>query len=761
MTQDPKTQTNEVTSLIAPPALAPADASGKVDRWLTDLNVLLRELESITAANHTLPPVLGEIADNQLIQVRLGVASALFAALQCKHAATAGHSLRVALTCSSWAVTLGLDPSERDAIEIAALLHDLGVIGAPDDILLKPCNLEEPEQALMLSARKNSLEILKHCCTAPEVLAIVENVSARYDGARQGFSCRGADIPFGARMIAIAEAFDAMITNHVYRQARSHESAMAELFVCAGTQFDPELVRRFSVFHREDHTSMHQRVAYRWLRSLDPDLVNSHWSLKTIPSPSLGRPRPASAFEAKLLENMGDAVAFVDTACRIIHWNPGAERLTGIAAEGICGQIWHPAMLNMSDEKSEPVADAECPVLTVLRTGVQLLRRLTIVARMGRPVSVDTHVIPVNSDDGIISGVILMFHDASSETTLQRRCMNLYDRATKDPMTQVANRAEFDRVHEMFVEVHRQRQIPCSLIICDLDRFKQVNDTFGHQAGDEAIRCLAAILKAACRPGDLVARYGGEEFVVLCTDCDNAAATRRAEQIRLNLANMPLLKMGNRQVTASFGVTEIQPGDTPETMLRRADRALLMAKADGRNCVVQLGAGSTAKSQQAKPKSNRRSAESDAKLIERKLITSVPIKMAVEKLRGFVADHKAKITAVDGNQISLEIEEQQTSRFRRLTDRPAMFTIDLLIEEEHSATDTSPPNTSPLVRTAIHVSIAPQITRNRRHNDIMQRAGELLASLSAYLIAYDETAPSSERAWVRVRRLLIPWLRRK
>ena len=89
--------------------------------------------------------------------------------------------------------------------------------------------------------------------------------------------------------------------------------------------------------------------------------------------------------------------------------------------------------------------------------------------------------------------------------------------------------------------------------------------------------------------------------------------------------------------------------------------------------------------QQSKAKSRRRSVESDAKLIEKKLITSVPINMAVEKLRGFVADHKARITAVDGNQISLEIEVQQTSRLRRITDRPATFIVDLLIEEERFA----------------------------------------------------------------------------
>ena len=164
-------------------------------------------------------------------------------------------------------------------------------------------------------------------------------------------------------------------------------------------------------------------------------------------------------------------------------------------------------------------------------------------------------------------------HDASSETSLEQRCQSLYEKATKDPLTQVANRAEFDRVHAMFVAAHQQQQVPCSLLMCDLDRFKLVNDTYGHQAGDEAIKCLASLLKSSCRPGDLVARYGGEEFVLLCADCDNAAAARRAEQIRKALSQIPQPKMDGRSVTVSFGVTEIQPGDTPETMLRRADRA--------------------------------------------------------------------------------------------------------------------------------------------------------------------------------------------
>ena len=84
-------------------------------------------------------------------RLRLGIASSLFAALQCKDAATAGHGLRVALTCSAWAQKLELAPSDRDLLEVAALLHDIGVISVPDHILLKPGVLDCEEAALMLA----------------------------------------------------------------------------------------------------------------------------------------------------------------------------------------------------------------------------------------------------------------------------------------------------------------------------------------------------------------------------------------------------------------------------------------------------------------------------------------------------------------------------------------------------------------------------------------------------------------------------------
>ena len=114
---------------------------------------------------------------------------------------------------------------------------------------------------------------------------------------------------------------------------------------------------------------------------------------------------------------------------------------------------------------------------------------------------------------------------------------------------------------------------------------------YGHQAGDEVLKSFGKLLRSECRAGDLVARYGGEEFVILCADCNNAAATRRAEHLRKSMSDLAQPVLNGETVTVSFGVTEIQPGDSPESMLRRADRALLEAKQLGRNTVVQLGNG--------------------------------------------------------------------------------------------------------------------------------------------------------------------------
>jgi len=389
-----------------------------------------------------------------------------------------------------------------------------------------------------------------------------------------------------------------------------------------------------------------------------------------------------------------------------------------------------------------------------MKSGAQTLRRLSIMGRAGQRVDIDAQLVPIHSKGGITHGAAVLMHDASSQITLEQRIQSLHEQATRDPLTQVANRAEFDRILNSCVTSHLERRLPCSLILCDIDHFKRINDTYGHQAGDEVLVTFAALLRRHGRSGDLVARYGGEEFVVLCADCDNATATRKAEEIRLEVADFPMQALDGKCISASFGVTEVQSGDTPETMLRRSDRALYQAKASGRNAVVQLGAGIAGGDAPVKKAGWfgwLRSAVPETTL-ERSLATSVPFDITVEKVRGFVADHHAHIDHISEDYLVLTIEGNNGPNARRVSDRPVPFVIEMRFED--ATRDQQNQAAHRLVRTIIHVTIRPQRNRDRRRRDLLERAQQLAASIKSYLVAQDhhperlpiEDAESSQRS---------------
>jgi diguanylate cyclase (GGDEF)-like protein len=388
------------------------------------------------------------------------------------------------------------------------------------------------------------------------------------------------------------------------------------------------------------------------------------------------------------------------------------------------------------------VPNEECPVAHAISTGVQWLGRVSIMGRQGLPVSVDLHAIPVRATDGAIHGATVLLHDVSSETSLEEKCQALHAQVAKDPMTQVANRAEFDRMLNNFVAAHQESNLPCSLIMCDIDHFKSINDTFGHQAGDEAIITFASVLKSMCRSGDLVARYGGEEFAILCADCTNAAAARKAEEIRKNLADVKHLSLANRSITASFGVTVLQAGDTPETMLRRADRALLQAKDQGRNQVVQLGDGMM----EEKTKKSWWPFQSwgGHALVETTLVTAVPIEVAIQKLRGFIADQNAKIVKTDDTELHLEVTDSHAAD-RRSADRPTTFLIDLKLSQQHSDRANSAGFAAGnYVETQIEAVIRPRRERDRRRDAVVDKARRLLGSLKSYLMAQESDSRAAK-----------------
>jgi hypothetical protein len=164
------------------------------------------------------------------------------------------------------------------------------------------------------------------------------------------------------------------------------------------------------------------------------------------------------------------------------------------------------------------------------------------------------------------------------------------------------------------------------------------------------------------------------------------------------------------------------------------------------------------------PSASRQSNSSQTEeLLCQDLITPVPVKMAIEKLRGFVADHRAKIVTIDGSKVRLEIEDKPVSRLRRLTDRAVAFCIDLSFEEERLQKDRSGSGWSlnaGTARTRIHVTVSPRRNRDRRRSDVLDRARQVLVSFRSYLMASEDESATSVDALTRQPRTSVPWLDR-
>ena len=165
--------------------------------------------------------------------------------------------------------------------------------------------------------------------------------------------------------------------------------------------------------------------------------------------------------------------------------------------------------------------------------------------------------------------------------------------AITDGLTGLHNRRYLDSHLQTLFERAASRQRPLSLLISDIDRFKRINDTHGHAAGDDVLREFARRLRKNVRGIDLACRYGGEEFVVVMPDTEQAVAERVAERIRQEIEMLPFGPEGAAalDVTVSIGVASISPAaDTLEALLKRADGALYEAKKSGRNRVVARAA---------------------------------------------------------------------------------------------------------------------------------------------------------------------------
>lgn len=184
----------------------------------------------------------------------------------------------------------------------------------------------------------------------------------------------------------------------------------------------------------------------------------------------------------------------------------------------------------------------------------------------------------------LMASVVLLVPTARAARYAGTEMHQARNRARVDGLTRLLNRATVLEELKRVLEASHSSGKPCSLLILDLDRFKQINDHFGHAVGDACLRLVAEILQAHVRASDPVGRYGGEEILLVCPHCEAEQAVRIAEALRTLIERHGQTVSGKPvRLTTSVGIAVSQPHETLESLFQRADRALYEAKHLGRN----------------------------------------------------------------------------------------------------------------------------------------------------------------------------------
>lgn len=216
----------------------------------------------------------------------------------------------------------------------------------------------------------------------------------------------------------------------------------------------------------------------------------------------------------------------------------------------------------------------------------------------GRYVWIRDVVHVVRNENGEVESLIGFMFDISERKRTEEQLVSLQkeleDLSFKDGLTGVANRRMFDSVVEVEWGNARRQLQPLSLILLDIDYFKQYNDHYGHLQGDDCLKRVAkALTVAATRPRDFIARFGGEEFVLVLPETDQEAAARVAERCRNALAREQIMHANSPiggQLTVSMGLGTVIPGQRDEMLafIDEVDRRLYQAKQQGRDCVISV-----------------------------------------------------------------------------------------------------------------------------------------------------------------------------
>ena len=196
----------------------------------------------------------------------------------------------------------------------------------------------------------------------------------------------------------------------------------------------------------------------------------------------------------------------------------------------------------------------------------------------------DVFYYPFQDDNKTISGIVVVSRDITEQKQLEDKLIKL---ATTDMLTQAYNRIKFEEIMVYEAQIFIRYDYPLSVLLFDIDHFKLINDNYGHDVGDYALKTIVKIVQANLRKTDYLVRWGGEEFLIILPRTKLEQAKILAERIRKKMEIYTFDKI-TKKITISFGATSFTKQDTKDTFIKRADDALYKAKKTGRNKVESI-----------------------------------------------------------------------------------------------------------------------------------------------------------------------------
>jgi diguanylate cyclase (GGDEF)-like protein/PAS domain S-box-containing protein len=285
-----------------------------------------------------------------------------------------------------------------------------------------------------------------------------------------------------------------------------------------------------------------------------------------------------------VINNLYDGVYYVDHSKRIILWNKGAEQITGYDSQTVLNTCCSDNLLRHINDKGVELCIKGCPLARTLKDGKFRHSSVYLHHKNGHRVPVSVRVSPVFDKNNKIIGAVEIFTDNSKDIDLIKELETLRNENLTDALTQVGNRKFAEYQLKKRIEDLKTYNVAFGFLFFDIDHFKQINDTYGHDVGDAALKMVAKTVFNMIRALDSVCRWGGDEFVVILPNVNQKELQTIAEKIRLFVEKTWLQAAGTIiRTTLSMGGTMARSSDTISSLVKRADKLMYHSKKQGRN----------------------------------------------------------------------------------------------------------------------------------------------------------------------------------